>query len=117
MRIPGFNAEASLRHTNNIFYNSIIHHNDQFIEKGVILPLFNGFGWPCIPRCGSCTNGLKCCINFSCDISCTSCGQQYPTPWVCDRPISNPNDCGECFRVGGCCHREIAPGIGQQTCP
>jgi hypothetical protein len=40
----------------------------------------------------------------------------YPTPWTCSRTISDPTNCGECIRAGGCCYRKISADIGQSVC-
>jgi hypothetical protein len=52
----------------------------------------------------------------SCEPYYQDCGGGYPTPWECDQPISNPYDCDECYRVGGCCVRKISPTISQRRC-
>jgi hypothetical protein len=44
------------------------------------------------------------------------CAISYPTPWRCNKPIPNPYDCTACFRVGGCCYRNLSPDIGQVEC-
>src|SRR6478672_10670800 len=121
-RVPKFTAERSLSSyrvdEERLLYNRTDYImtpiDPQMNSKNVTVQLMQQCP-PCEP-CDPVTETQECYKWLPVQQECVSDFRRcrtYPTPWRCNKPISNPHDCNACFRVGGCCYRDISPGISQ----
>ena len=122
--VPKFTAERSLS-SYKVAKESLLYNRSDYI-MGSLNPGMNSENVtvqltqcpPCEP-CDPATKSQECYKWLPVQQECVSYFRRcetYPTPWRCNKPIPNPYDCSACFRVGGCCYRDLSPGIGQVEC-